>query len=75
MKGIDGRRYLRECDAQSIRDQLGTGAANIAQLVPEIRGWLPELPPLPHINPEQRRVRLFDAVTRFLETSRSTNPC
>lgn len=68
------RSFLRGRDPQTIRDHLGTDAADIAQLVPEIREWLPDLSPLPRLDPEQSRFRLFSAVTRFLENSTEHQP-
>jgi predicted ATPase len=61
------RAYIRERDVAQLRVEMGTGAADIATIVPEVRERLPDLPlPLRFEDPEQARFRLFDAVTTFL---------
>jgi DNA-binding CsgD family transcriptional regulator len=43
------------------------GAADIAEIVPEVREQLPGFPPTPRLaDPEQARFRLFDSVATFL---------
>ena len=49
-----------------LRAQLGTGGAEIAQLIPELRELLPELPEPTPIDVEGARFRLFDATARLL---------
>ncbi len=54
-------------DAGALRSELGAGAARIAQIVPEIRERLPDLPEVPaEADPEEARFLLFDAVAGFL---------
>ena len=38
----------------------------VAELLPEIRARLPALPPLPHIDAESERIRLFESLVRCL---------
>jgi DNA-binding winged helix-turn-helix (wHTH) protein len=58
---VDGR------DADALRRELGSGAAQIARIVPEIRERLPDLPKAPaEADPEEARFRLFDAIVGFL---------
>jgi predicted ATPase len=46
---------------------MGAGAADIAEIVPEVREQLSGLPPAPPLaDPEQARFRLFDSITTFL---------
>jgi predicted ATPase len=60
------RAVLRERDASWLRTQLGTGASSIADLVPEVRELLPDLPAAPSLDPAEARFRLFDSVTSAL---------
>jgi len=68
------RAYVKAADAAALRHDLGSGAADIAQLVPAVRDRLPDLPdPLP-IEPEAARFRLFDSVTGFLRAAAARQP-
>jgi len=54
-------------DAGALESELGSGAARIARIVPEIRERLPDLPDAPaEADPEEARFLLFDAVAGFL---------
>jgi predicted ATPase len=54
---------------------MGTGAADLATLVPEVREHLPDVQPPPPIeNPEQARFRLFASVTAFLRQAAQRQP-
>jgi len=55
---VDGR------DADVLRSELGSGAARISRIVPEIRERLPETPA--EADPEEARFHLFDAIAGFL---------
>ena len=46
---------------------MGTGAADIAQVVSEVRERIPGLPSRRRSTPEQARFRLFDSITTFLQ--------
>jgi DNA-binding SARP family transcriptional activator/tetratricopeptide (TPR) repeat protein len=66
------RAYIREGDADTVRAQLGTGAADLAQLLPELRELDPGLAEPPAAEPEGARFRLFEAAAAFLvEASRA----
>ena len=56
------RAYVREAEPDALRAQLGAGAADLAQLLPELRELLPELPEPPALESEGARFRLFEAV-------------
>jgi len=61
------RSYVCERDAEQIRAEMGGAAADIAEIVPDVRHALPDLPSAPPLtDPEQARFRLFDSVTTFL---------
>jgi class 3 adenylate cyclase len=68
------RSYLHDRDAQHVRSAMGTGAADIAQVVSEVRERLPDLPSPPALEPEQARFRLFDSITAFLRTAATAQP-
>ena len=66
---------------------MGTGAAQLVNLVPELRGMLPELPKgpaesaatvsglrEPFVDVEQARFRLFDSVGTFLSNMAKRQP-
>ena len=68
------RTYLHDRDPRNVRSEMGTGAADIAQLVSEVRERLPDLPALPALEPEQARFRLFDSITAFLRNATAHQP-
>ena len=53
---------------------MGSGAADIAEVVSDVRDRLPGLPPAPQLEPEQARFRLFDSITAFLRTASQRQP-
>jgi tetratricopeptide (TPR) repeat protein len=59
------RVHLRTLDAQQAREQLGAGAADVAQMLPEVRALVPDLPPAP-ADSDSARFQLFDSTTTFL---------
>jgi predicted ATPase len=64
------RTYLRARDADVLRAQLGAGAADLAQLLPELGELYPDLPPPPAaLDPDSARFRLFDSVAAFLRNA------
>jgi tetratricopeptide (TPR) repeat protein len=60
------RALVRDRDPEALRVDLGAGATDVAQIVPELRDLLPDLPEPPGVDPESARFRLFDATARFL---------
>ncbi|MFQ6030766.1 MAG: serine/threonine-protein kinase, partial [Dehalococcoidia bacterium] len=61
------RSYVREQDPEQLRSEMGTGAADIAEVVSDVKERLPDLRPPPQMeSPEQARFRLFDSITAFL---------
>ena len=61
------RSCIQNQNPEQIRSTLGSGAANIAEVVPEVREALPDLEPPPRLEPEQARFRLFDSITTYLK--------
>jgi DNA-binding SARP family transcriptional activator/tetratricopeptide (TPR) repeat protein len=68
------RACVREIDDSELRSQLGAGAADIAQLVPELRQRFPELPEPSSLELEGARFRLFDATAEFLRNAAARRP-
>lgn len=69
------RSYLEDLDGERAHAELGPGAADIAEIVPEVRELLPGLLPSPALEePGQARVRLFDSVSRFLRRAAGAGP-
>ena len=61
------RSYVHERDAEQLRSDMGPGAADITDIVPEVRERLPNLEPSPALEPEEARFRLFDSIITFLK--------
>ena len=68
------RDYVRDSDPVELRSQLGAGAADLAQIIPELRQRLPDLGEPPPLEPETARFRLFDATAEFLRRASETHP-
>jgi DNA-binding SARP family transcriptional activator len=69
------RACVRERGAEQLADELGPGAADVAELVPDVRQRLPELPaPVESADPQQARFRLFDSVAGFLTSASRARP-
>ena len=48
---------------------MGNGAANIADVVPQIHNKIADLASPPALQPEAARFRLFDSITAFLKNA------
>jgi DNA-binding SARP family transcriptional activator len=69
------RSYVREVDVQRLRAELGAGAAEIADLIDDIRARLPDLGPSQAIDdPQMARFHLFDSITTFLARASRHQP-
>ena len=53
---------------------MGSDAANIAEIVPEIGQKLPNLETPPDIEPEQARFRLFSSITNCFKKAAQSQP-
>jgi len=63
------RSYLRTHDEATVRDHMGAGAADIAQMLPEVEALVPDLPPPASVDPESARFRLFDSTVTLLRNA------
>ncbi len=68
------RSYVHDRDPAALMSEMGPGAADIAQVVSEVRERLPGLPVPPALEPEQARFRLFDSITTFLKNASRSQP-
>ena len=68
------RAYVQQNDAEQLKSELGQGAANIADVIPEIHNKMPDLRPSPALEPEAARFRLFDSITTFLKNAAQNHP-
>ncbi|MDX6618568.1 MAG: eukaryotic-like serine/threonine-protein kinase, partial [Gaiellales bacterium] len=60
------RGYVLGCDLDTLRNELGRGAEDIAQVLPELRDCFPSLAQPSSNDPEGARFRLFDSIAGFL---------
>jgi len=67
------RSHVITSDISTLRKELGTGAADVARIVSEVRERL-KMKPRPPVNPEEDRYRLFHAITDFLSNAAATRP-
>ncbi|MCH8801486.1 MAG: serine/threonine-protein kinase PknK, partial [Chloroflexi bacterium] len=68
------RSYVRDVDPEQLRSEMGAGAADIAEVVSDVREQLPGLQAPPQLEPEQARFRLFDSITAFLKSAGRRKP-
>jgi DNA-binding SARP family transcriptional activator len=68
------RAYVRERDPAVLRSQLGTRAAELAQIIPDLRERFPGLPEPRELESEVARFRLFDATAEFLHNACESRP-
>jgi class 3 adenylate cyclase/tetratricopeptide (TPR) repeat protein len=71
------RRLIADAGPSTLTSWLGTDAAEIAQIVPEVReliGGVPEPPSSELAQPEKARFRLFDSVASFVRRAAERQP-
>ncbi len=68
------RGYIRDVEPALLREQLGDSAADLAQLLPELRELFADLPLPVAAGTEGDRFRLFDAVASFLARATRDRP-
>lgn len=60
------RVLLTEVESEALQLAAAARGADLAQILPELREYLPDLPEPPSMSPEAARFRLFDALAGFL---------
>src|SRR5262245_48269466 len=68
------RGYLMHYDTDTVRTEMGAGAADIAQVMPEVGVRLALQPPAAGLDTEQARFRFFDSLTTFFLTAARRQP-
>ena len=68
------RVLVRESEPAMLTNQLGVGAADLAELVPELGQFGPDLPRPLSADAESMRFRLFDAVATLLREEARSKP-
>jgi len=68
------RSYVRDADPVGLRWQLGSRAADVARVAPEVGERLGIAEEPPAIDSEQERFRVFDAVAGFLGGASQSRP-
>ena len=68
------RSLIRHLSADQLRAQMAAGAADIAQLLPEVRAVLGDLLVPSGLDPDAARFRLFDSTATFLKNAADTQP-
>jgi transcriptional regulator with XRE-family HTH domain len=71
-EAIDG--YARARQPDELRNDLGSGAPYLAQFVPAVRAALPGLTTPGALNPNDERLRLYEAVTSFVRAISGAHP-
>jgi len=62
------RSYVLHCEVRDLREELGSGAVDVARIIPDIRERL-KVRPRPRKDPEEERYRLLQGVTEFLSNA------
>jgi AAA ATPase domain len=68
------RGCVRDFDPKTLAADMGAGAVDIAELVPELRDRVPVLPRAEAGEGKQARFRLFDSITTFLKRAAKRRP-
>jgi predicted ATPase len=68
------RAYVESAETGQLREDMGTGAANIAEILPELTARLDGLDKPPDLEQDQARFRLYFSVTNFLKNVSQRRP-
>ncbi len=68
------RAYLRHADPETARRRLAPGAADIVQVLPELRDLLPNLGDAARADSDAARFQLFDSTAGFLRAAAQDRP-
>jgi tetratricopeptide (TPR) repeat protein len=67
------RSYVLTREVKDLREELGSGAADVARIISEIRERL-KIRPRPQKDPEEERYRLLQGVSEFLSNAANVQP-
>jgi tetratricopeptide (TPR) repeat protein len=65
------RAYIRSAPSSRLREELGSSAGELAQLLPELRELFPQIREPPAVDAESARFRLFEAVSTLIRNAGS----
>ena len=68
------RAYVQQAGAEQLSAEMGSGAADIAEIVPEVQSKLPDLAVPRPLEPGRARFRLFDSIATFLKNAARSRP-
>ena len=68
------RSYIQQVDEESLSSQMRSAAANISEIVPDLKDIFPELEPSPVLQPEQASFRLLDSITSLFKRISQSQP-
>ncbi len=68
------RSYVQQASEEQLIAEMGNGAAAIAEIVPNLRGKLPDLETPQVLEPDAARFRLFDFISSFLKNVAQSHP-
>jgi AAA ATPase domain len=68
------RSLTRHLNADQLSAQIGPGAVDISQLLPEVRSILGDVGSVPEVDPDAARFRLFDSATTLLRNAADARP-
>ncbi len=68
------RTYMESAEPDQLRQEMGPGAADISEILPELTVKLEGLERPPALEPEQARFRLFFSITPFLKNISRSQP-
>ena len=66
--------YIQGKTPDQLHAGLGSWTAEIAEIIPKVRGKFSTLEPSSTLEPEQARFRLFDSITSFLKNASQRQP-
>jgi class 3 adenylate cyclase len=68
------RSYVREADPVALAWEMGSGAADVARVVPEVAERVGEITAPAETEDESARFRLFDSIAGFLASASASRP-
>ena len=68
------RSYISLMEPEQLRSLMGPGAADICEVIPDLREKIPGLEPPPALDPDQARFRLFDSFANFFINAAQVQP-